>query len=84
MLLGQGTPFSYANYLLGVPAALPTSGFARVIGGITAATFTKAVSIGRATPEALDEAGDDLIALAEHEGFPAHAEAIRTRMERDR
>ena len=78
-LLGQGTPFSLANYLLGVPAALPTSGFARVTGGITAQTFTKAVSVGRAAPGALDGVADDLIALAEHEGFPAHAEAIRLR-----
>ena len=84
VLLGQETPFSLANYLLGVPAALPTSGFARVTGGITAQTFTKAVSIGRAAPGALDPVADDLIALAEHEGFPAHAEAIRKRIGRDR
>jgi len=82
VLLGQGTPFSYANYLLGVPAALPTSGFARVVGGVTAATFMKSVSVGRATPEALSQAADCLIALAEHEGFPAHAEAIRIRRDR--
>ena len=81
VLLGQGTPFSLANYLLGVPAALPTSGFARVTGGITAQAFTKAVSVGRAEPGVLDELADDLIALAEHEGFPAHAEAIRLRRE---
>ena len=84
VLLGQETPFSLANYLLGVPAALPTSGFARVTGGITAATFTKAVSVGRAAPGALDEVAEDLIALAEHEGFPAHADAIRRRVEGDR
>lgn len=79
VLLGQGTPFSFANYLLGVPAALPTSGFARVTGGVTAETFLKAVSIGKASPEAVGEAAGDLITLAGHEGFPAHAEAIRLR-----
>lgn len=79
VLLGQGTPFSFANYLLGVPAALPTSGFARVTGGITAETFLKAISIGKASPEAVAEAAGDLITLADHEGFPAHAEAIRIR-----
>lgn len=83
VLLGQETPFSLANYLLGVPAALPTSGFARVTGGVTAQTFTKAVSIGRASPGALESVADQLIALAEHEGFPAHAEAIRKRLDRD-
>lgn len=52
-------------------------------GGITAATFTKAISVGRAAPGAIDRVADDLIALADHEGFPAHAEAIRKRIERD-
>lgn len=79
VLLGQETPFSFANYLLGVPAALPTSGFARVTGGITAETFLKAISVGKASPEAVSGAAEDLITLAEHEGFPAHADAIRIR-----
>ncbi|MFZ9668531.1 MAG: histidinol dehydrogenase [Solirubrobacterales bacterium] len=79
VLLGQATPFSFANYLLGVPAALPTSGFARVTGGVTAQTFLKAISVGKASPGAVAEAADDLVTLADHEGFPAHAEAIRVR-----
>ena len=41
ILLGQWTPISAANYVIGVPAALPTGRFARVASGITAETFTK-------------------------------------------
>src|SRR5205807_769047 len=41
ILLGQWTPISAANYVIGVPAALPTGRFARVTSGITAETFTK-------------------------------------------
>ena len=37
ILLGQWTPFSAANYTLGVPASLPTGRFARVSSGITGA-----------------------------------------------
>ncbi|MFM8906307.1 MAG: histidinol dehydrogenase [Actinomycetota bacterium] len=37
VLVGQHTPFSAANFVLGVPASLPTSGFAAVSSGITAA-----------------------------------------------
>jgi histidinol dehydrogenase len=80
ILLGQSTPISAANYVLGVPAALPTGAFARVTGGVTAETFLKKSSIARATPEALDRVSAGVLALAEHEGFPAHAAAVRARM----
>jgi histidinol dehydrogenase len=78
ILLGQ-TPFSLANYVLGVPATLPTGGYARVSSGVTARTFLKASSIGTASPEALRRLAPAVLALAEHEGFPAHAAAIRLR-----
>ena len=79
VLLGQSTPLSLANYVLGVPAALPTGAFARVTGGVTAETFMKKTSLARADEKALDALGDAVLALAEHEGFPAHAAAIRAR-----
>ncbi|MFM8644966.1 MAG: histidinol dehydrogenase, partial [Actinomycetota bacterium] len=41
VLVGQHTPFSAANFVLGVPASLPTSGFAAVSSGITAAAVLK-------------------------------------------
>ena len=39
ILIGQQTPMSAANFTLGVPNTLPTGGFARVSGGVTARTF---------------------------------------------
>ena len=78
ILLGS-TPFSAANYVLGIPATLPTGGFARVSSGVNARTFTKTSSIGRTSPEALARLAPAIVALAEHEGFPAHASAIRLR-----
>ncbi len=81
ILLGQHTPVSLANYVAGVPAALPTGGFARVTGGVTAETFLKKASIARASAEALERMAPAVLALAEHEGFPAHAAAIRARLE---
>jgi histidinol dehydrogenase len=78
ILLGD-TPFSAGNYLIGVPATLPTGGFARVASGVTARTFIKTSSIGRTSTEALARLAPDIVALAEHEGFPAHAAALRVR-----
>jgi histidinol dehydrogenase len=80
ILLGQWTPVSAANYVLGVPAALPTGTYARVTGGVTAETFLKKSSIAKASPEALARLAPAILALAEHEGFPAHAAAVRARL----
>lgn len=79
ILIGQSTPFAAANYVLGVPAALPTGRYARVTSGVTARTFTKYASVAATTPEALERLGEAIVTLAEHEGFPAHARAIRGR-----
>jgi histidinol dehydrogenase len=79
VLLGQSSPISAANYVMGVPAALPTGTFARVTGGVTAETFLKKTSIAKATPEALERMSPAVLALADHEGFPAHAAAVRAR-----
>jgi len=79
ILVGQHTPFSAANFVIGCPASLPTSGFAHVSSGVTAATFLKRTAVARADRAALARMGDSVIALADHEGFPAHAAAIRRR-----
>ena len=79
ILIGQHTPFSAANFVLGCPASLPTSGFAHVSSGITAEAFLKRTAIASATEEALAGLAPAITALADHEGFPAHAHAIRLR-----
>ena len=81
ILVGQHTPFSAANFVIGCPASLPTSGFAHVSSGITAATFQKRTAIARADERAMRRMGPSVIALADHEGFPAHAAALRQRLD---
>jgi histidinol dehydrogenase len=79
ILVGQHTPFSAANFVIGCPASLPTSGFARVSSGITAMTFLKRTAVAKADGNALARMAPSVIALADHEGFPAHAAALRRR-----
>ncbi len=79
ILVGQHTPFSAANFVIGCPASLPTSGFAHVSSGITAAAFVKRTAVARADGAALRRMAPSIVALADHEGFPAHAAAIRRR-----
>ena len=79
ILVGQDTPFSAANFVIGCPASLPTSGFAHVSSGITADTFLKRTAIARADASALARLSPSVLALADHEGFPAHGDALRLR-----
>jgi histidinol dehydrogenase len=79
ILIGQHTPFSAANFVIGCPASLPTSGFAHVSSGITADACLKRTAVARADEQALRRMGPSIVALADHEGFPAHAAAIRRR-----
>jgi histidinol dehydrogenase len=79
ILIGQLTPFAAANYILGCPASLPTSGFAKVSSGVTAHTFRKRSAIARMDGRALQRVTPSVVALARHEGFPAHASAMTRR-----
>ena len=76
---GQDTPIGASSYSIGIPATLPTGGFAKLNGGVTARTFQTSTSIARLTPEALAGLAGPTTALADHEGFPAHANAFRGR-----
>jgi histidinol dehydrogenase len=79
ILIGQDTPFSAGNFLIGCPASLPTSGFAHVSSGITAAAFLKRTAWARANEAALRNMAKSIVTLARHEGFPAHANSITNR-----
>ena len=79
ILLGQDTPFSAANFVIGCPASLPTSGFAAVSSGVTAEAFLKRTAIAQASNDALRRMAPSILALADHEGFPAHGNALRLR-----
>ena len=48
ILVGQWTTVSAANYIIGCPASLPTGGFAKVSGGVTADAFRKRSAVARA------------------------------------
>jgi histidinol dehydrogenase len=81
ILIGQHTPFSAGNFLIGCPASLPTSGFAHVSSGITAAAFLKRTAWARSNESALQNMARSIVTLAHHEGFPAHANAIINRFD---
>jgi histidinol dehydrogenase len=79
ILLGQHTPFSAANYAIGITAVLPTNGFARRFSGVTCRDMLKCSTLGSLSPEALAELAPTIAALAAHEGLPCHGAAARAR-----
>ncbi len=81
ILIGQDTPFSAANFVLGCPASLPTNGFATVSSGITVAAFMKATAIASVSEVALHRMSSTITAISDHEGFSAHGNALRQRFD---
>lgn len=82
VLLGQNTTISMGNFVIGCPASLPTSGYAKVSSGITADTFRKRMAVAKATRAGLERMSDTVIAFTRHEGFPAHELAVTRRLNR--
>lgn len=82
VLVGQHTLFSAGNFVIGCPASLPTGGFAHVSSGITADAFLKRTAVARADAAALARMTPTILAMSQHEGFPAHAAAAAIRAAR--
>lgn len=79
ILVGQHTLFSAGNFVIGCPASLPTGGFAHVSSGITADAFLKRTAVARADARALERMTPTIVAMSNHEGFVAHANAALAR-----
>ncbi len=81
ILLGHYTPIPTANYCLGLNAILPTGGFARSFSAVSVWDFLKRTGIGYLSREGYERLQGTTATLADYEGFPAHAQAIRKRNE---
>ncbi len=81
ILLGHMTPIPTANYCLGLNAILPTGGFARTFSSVSVWDFLKRSGIGYLSREGYAQLQAITAKLADYEGFPAHAMAIRKRNE---
>lgn len=79
ILAGQSTPFAAANYAIGVPHALPTGGAAAASSAVTVLSFMKVSSVASLTEEGLKTIASVAVRLGQHEGFPAHVQAITAR-----
>lgn len=83
VFLGHYASEPLGDYFAGPNHVLPTSGTARFFSPLGVASFTKRSSYIYYTEEALREAKDDIVLIAEREGLTAHANAIKVRFEND-
>lgn len=79
ILLGSMTPIPTANYCLGLNAILPTGGFAKTFSSVSVWDFLKRSGVGYLSREGYERLQGTTAKLADYEGFPAHAMAIRKR-----
>ncbi len=79
-LLGPFTPGTLANYSIGPNAILPTSGFARTASALSVRDFTRRMSFARVSEQGFHSLAPKTLALAEYEGFAAHAAALKLRL----
>ena len=79
VFVGNYSPEPLGDYFAGPSHVLPTSGSARYSSVLSVDTFMKKISYIEYSKEDLLKAADDIIAVAECEGFTAHANTIKIR-----
>jgi histidinol dehydrogenase len=79
IFLGEYSPEVLGDYYAGPNHTLPTSGTAKFSSPLGVYDFVKKSSIIHYSQQALTEATEDIIRLAETEGLTAHANAIQVR-----
>jgi histidinol dehydrogenase len=76
ILLGEHSPTTLGNYVIGPNHVLPTSGWAKTASAVSVFDFMKRTSIAYVTSKGYPELAKNAKALAEYEGFNGHANAV--------
>jgi histidinol dehydrogenase len=82
VFVGRWSAQPLGDYISGPNHTLPTGGMARVRGGLSVNDFVKLITVQEYSARAIREFGPHAEVIAEAEGLIAHAEAIRTRLNR--
>ncbi|WP_051620965.1 histidinol dehydrogenase [Paenibacillus sp. UNC451MF] len=80
ILIGGSTPFSAANYGIGITAVLPTNHFAKAFSGVTSRDMVKVSTIGRLSQEALQSLYPIIQEMGAYEQLPCHVRAAEVRV----
>lgn len=83
VFVGAYSPVALGDYVAGTNHCLPTAGSARFSSPLRVSDFLKSTAVVRFDRESMAGVVDDLGVIAEAEGLPAHAAALRVRLERE-
>jgi histidinol dehydrogenase len=81
IFLGPYSPEAAGDYAAGPNHVLPTSGVARLRGGLSAADYVKVIAIQELDARALARLAPAITTLARAEGLEAHARSVEVRLE---
>jgi histidinol dehydrogenase len=84
IFIGPHSPEAAGDYASGPNHVLPTSGAARLRGGLSAADYVKVISTQEVSPLALQRLAPAITTLARAEGLEAHARSVEARFDRSR
>ncbi len=79
ILLGDYTPVTLCNFVLGPNAILPTGQFAKTYSSVSVMDFLKRSSVGYASKAGFEMVRDYAYKIATVEGFDTHALAVKER-----
>ncbi len=82
ILLGSSSPAAATDYGVGPSHILPTGGYAKAASGLSVIDFVKIVNVVEFTPAGLKAVVDDVVTVAEVEGFYGHARSVKERVQR--
>jgi histidinol dehydrogenase len=76
ILLGEHTPTTLGNYVIGPNHCLPTGGWAKTSSAVSVFDFLKRTSIAHVKAEGYSDLAKHAHTLATYEGFDGHANAV--------
>ena len=79
VFMGHWSPEPLGDYYAGTNHVLPNGGTARFFSALGVSNFVKRISLIEYGKDALCDAADDIVALAEAEGLEAHARSLKIR-----
>ena len=82
IFLGKYSPVAAGDYGSGTNHVLPTSGGAKMYSGLSTESFLKKPTVQTITTEGIEALSKTVIPIAEYEGFFAHADSVKVRLDK--
>ena len=83
IFLGKYSPVAAGDYGSGTNHVLPTSGGAKMYSGLSTESFIKKPTVQTLTREGIEKLSKTVIPIAEYEGFYAHANSVKVRLDKN-